>query len=213
MAHGPSRSAACGIFPDQGSNPCPLHWQADSQPLHHQGSPGTSVLIRDPTWLPSPFCHGRMQQEVCNPEESLHPTMWISNHSGLPASKTWELHFCGLKATQSVVLCYSSPNRHWQSLSFSEIKLNVNIGILGKIYHLFLVSPLFLNLPLCLKFSTSIGIKCCIFMIPLDFTIFTRVTKTFTLIPPSFLLSLDLLISLVWYFKPILTTLHFYCLV
>ena len=39
VAHGPSCSAACGIFPDQGSNPCPLHWQADSQPLHHQGSP------------------------------------------------------------------------------------------------------------------------------------------------------------------------------
>ena len=39
MAHGPSCSAACGIFPDQGSNPCPLHWQTDSQPLRHQGSP------------------------------------------------------------------------------------------------------------------------------------------------------------------------------
>ena len=39
VAHGPSRPAACGIFPDQGSNPCPLHWQADSQPLCHQGSP------------------------------------------------------------------------------------------------------------------------------------------------------------------------------
>ena len=39
VAHGPSHSAACGIFPDQGSNPCPLHWQADSQPLRHQGSP------------------------------------------------------------------------------------------------------------------------------------------------------------------------------
>ena len=39
VAHGPSCSAACGIFPDQGSNRCPLHWQADSQPLHHQGSP------------------------------------------------------------------------------------------------------------------------------------------------------------------------------
>ena len=38
VAHGPSRSAACGILPDQGSNPCPLHWQADSQPLRHQGS-------------------------------------------------------------------------------------------------------------------------------------------------------------------------------
>ena len=39
VAHGPSCSVACGIFPDQGSNPCPPHWQADSQPLHHQGSP------------------------------------------------------------------------------------------------------------------------------------------------------------------------------
>ena len=39
VAHGPSRSAARGILPDQGSNPCPLHWQADSQPLRHQGSP------------------------------------------------------------------------------------------------------------------------------------------------------------------------------
>ena len=39
VAHGPSCSAACGIFPDQGSNPCPLRWQADSQPLCHQGSP------------------------------------------------------------------------------------------------------------------------------------------------------------------------------
>ena len=39
VAHGPSCSAACGIFPDQGLNPCPLHWQADSQPLRHQGSP------------------------------------------------------------------------------------------------------------------------------------------------------------------------------
>ena len=39
VAHGPSCSTACGNFPDQGSNPCPLHWQADSQPLRHQGSP------------------------------------------------------------------------------------------------------------------------------------------------------------------------------
>ena len=39
VAHGPSCSAARGIFPDQGSNLCPLRWQADSQPLHHQGSP------------------------------------------------------------------------------------------------------------------------------------------------------------------------------
>ena len=44
VAHGLSCSAACGIFPDQGSNPCVLHWQADSQPLHHQGSPVCILL-------------------------------------------------------------------------------------------------------------------------------------------------------------------------
>ena len=45
VAHGPSCSVACGIFPDQGSNPCPLHWQADSQPLRHQGNPRVSIIL------------------------------------------------------------------------------------------------------------------------------------------------------------------------
>ena len=39
VVHRLSRSVACGIFSDQGSNLCPLKWQADSQPLDHQGSP------------------------------------------------------------------------------------------------------------------------------------------------------------------------------
>ena len=38
MAHGCSRSVACGIFHDQGLNPCLLHWQVDSLPLSYQGS-------------------------------------------------------------------------------------------------------------------------------------------------------------------------------
>jgi len=33
-----SCSTVCGIFLDQGSNLCPLHWLADSHPLCHQGS-------------------------------------------------------------------------------------------------------------------------------------------------------------------------------
>ena len=45
VAHGPSCSAARGILPAQGSNPCPLHWQADSQLLRHQGSPAFFFLI------------------------------------------------------------------------------------------------------------------------------------------------------------------------
>ncbi len=48
VAYGPSRSATCGIFPDRGSNPCPLHRQADSQPLRHQGSPKAGYS--NPTW-------------------------------------------------------------------------------------------------------------------------------------------------------------------
>ena len=38
-AHRFGCSVACGLLPDQGLNPCPLHWQEDSQPLDHQGSP------------------------------------------------------------------------------------------------------------------------------------------------------------------------------
>ena len=55
VAHGPSCSMACGIFPGQGSNPCPLHWQADSQPLRHQGSPKHNFYMYEETqkfvWL------------------------------------------------------------------------------------------------------------------------------------------------------------------
>ena len=39
VVHRLSCSAACGIFLDQGSNPCPLPWQVNSDPLCHQESP------------------------------------------------------------------------------------------------------------------------------------------------------------------------------
>ena len=45
VTHGLSCSIAYGIFPDQGSNLCLLHWQADSLPLSHQGSP-----LQRPFW-------------------------------------------------------------------------------------------------------------------------------------------------------------------
>ena len=45
VAPGFSCSAACGIFPDQGSNPCPLHWQVDSYLLRQQGSPKLAVFL------------------------------------------------------------------------------------------------------------------------------------------------------------------------
>ena len=36
---------ACGIFLAQASNPCALHCQADSYPLHHQGSSMSIIII------------------------------------------------------------------------------------------------------------------------------------------------------------------------
>ena len=41
MTHQFSYPLAHRIFPDQGLNPCPLHWQVDSLPLAHHGSPGS----------------------------------------------------------------------------------------------------------------------------------------------------------------------------
>ena len=69
VAHGPSCSAACGILPDQGSNPCPLHWQADSQPLHHQGSPQGAVLMT---------MNHKAEREFQSPLVKSHPFCFLS---------------------------------------------------------------------------------------------------------------------------------------
>ena len=64
VAHGPSCSVASGIFPDQGSNPCPLHWQADSQPLRHQGSPYDTSSTN--------ACCKKILASKCQPQRVLH---------------------------------------------------------------------------------------------------------------------------------------------
>ena len=47
MAHGLNCCVACGIFSDQGSNPCFLHWQMESLPLSHRRSPSLILLKSD----------------------------------------------------------------------------------------------------------------------------------------------------------------------
>ena len=46
LEHRLSCLVACAIFPDQALNLCSLHGQADSHPLHHQGSPKL-IFIKD----------------------------------------------------------------------------------------------------------------------------------------------------------------------
>ena len=45
VVYGHGCSVACGTVLDQGSKLCLLHWQADSPPLSHQGSPGVNLFI------------------------------------------------------------------------------------------------------------------------------------------------------------------------
>ena len=46
VVHGLHCFAACEIFPDRGSNLCPLHWQADSYPLDHHETHTREFLLR-----------------------------------------------------------------------------------------------------------------------------------------------------------------------
>ena len=48
VAHGPSCSAACGIFPDQGSNRVPCIGSQTPNHLRHQGSPHNSIIKKWP---------------------------------------------------------------------------------------------------------------------------------------------------------------------
>ena len=60
VVHRLSYPKACEIFPDQGSNPCPLHWQGDSQPLDHQGRLSIFPVFSLPPLtqtLPPNSCH------------------------------------------------------------------------------------------------------------------------------------------------------------
>ena len=53
VAHGHSCPTASGILPDQGSNLCLLHWQADSSPLNYRETQNTYYFLDQcsPTFL------------------------------------------------------------------------------------------------------------------------------------------------------------------
>ena len=80
MVHGLSCSAACGIFLDQGLNPCPLHWQADSAP------PGKPLPVT--FTVTTCACHPRHPSH-CSPyhlSQSLSPLSPLDRHHLSPVS-------------------------------------------------------------------------------------------------------------------------------
>ena len=91
VAHGLSCSAACGIFPDQGSNPCPLHWQ-----VRHQGRPRFITCVDLSYCYPHPdtelfHCHKRFL--ICATPLQSHPSY---SHPHSPPSLTPGSHYAVL---------------------------------------------------------------------------------------------------------------------
>ena len=104
-AHGPSCSEACGIFLDQGSNPCLLHWQVDST-AEPPGKPQHSLLQGISLSLNSPLVWtfelraSLVAQLVKNPP-AMQET-WVR-------SLGWEDPLEKRKATHSSILAWRIP--------------------------------------------------------------------------------------------------------
>ena len=108
-------SLICGIFLDQGSCLCPLHWQADSYPLCRQGKWKVKVTQSCPTlcdpmgytvhgilqarilqWVAVPFSRGSSLFQGIFPTQGLNPGLlhcgWIFyqlSHKGSPRKLEW----------------------------------------------------------------------------------------------------------------------------
>ena len=110
VAHGPSCSAACGIFPDQSLNPCPLHWQADSQPLRHQGSPSSVSQPQNP-WHFGPDTRVRGSDPPCSGKSGYPQCLCILgfDQPGIMYYLSiyyWKKNSC-INGTHSLNFCYS----------------------------------------------------------------------------------------------------------
>ena len=114
VAHGPSHSTARGILPDQGSNPCPLHRQADSQPLCHQGSPNVLIfnyfrgrpypVYVTPSWLETevPECMWTLPNPLPHRD-----TLWgtgLKYNKMVTTRKTWKKS----EKEESTVKCHTT---------------------------------------------------------------------------------------------------------
>ena len=94
VAHEPSRSEACGILPDQGSNPRPPHRQADPQPLCHQGSPSI-------TFITHLFPCDRVEEKSESLLGTKEKLCWL-----------WTSQVCHSQATPGTILALPFPILH-----------------------------------------------------------------------------------------------------
>ena len=81
------------IFPTQGSNPCLLHWQVDSLPLSHLGSPLPYILLAGKNLVFFAFLYfswgsqGKNTEVVCH--SLLQWTTFCENSPPQPVHLGW----------------------------------------------------------------------------------------------------------------------------
>ena len=137
--------AACGILPDQGSNPCPLHWQADSQPLRHQGSPYSCfisdylvlyVVVSIHPFLPLPICplfHPFLPSTIHLPiylfihsstypptRVSTYPSIYLSTHPSMHSSIHPSIHPTAFHVTDSILGAEHPMTHHLHIISHTQ---------------------------------------------------------------------------------------------
>ena len=134
--HGLSCFVACAIFPDQGSNLCPLHCKADFSSLDHQGSLSSVQSLSHVRLFATPWITARQASlSITNSQNSLKLT---SIESVMPSS---HLIFCRPllllpPITPSIrvfsnesTLCMRWP-KYW-SFSFSIIPSKEHPGLIS----------------------------------------------------------------------------------
>ena len=89
-----------GIFPDQGLNPCLLHWQVDSLPLSHQESEAPLLLLfclslssqaEEQGKGPAGCARGGREWRVVSEETRTHYLLNRGDRYPLNASIPWDL--------------------------------------------------------------------------------------------------------------------------
>lgn len=84
-----SCSTAHGNFPDQGPNPCPVHWQAGSCPLYHQGVQrlflGSHLLFLVEVWIKVSVCMSSLACPMTRVGLLAQPFLIFTASSGLGA--------------------------------------------------------------------------------------------------------------------------------